>query len=180
MSTNAFLWSFLSTAGGRFTVLSATPSKLGPSPTPRTRPGHAGHSHSASGCAGDNGEFGESKNPRCMELTRAEIGVFDTVTIPKFSGCTCAGAGTGRCSSTAATTLLSVSSIGVNATWASCAEIGDAGRGTSAGLTSGLGGSGVAIAAAGISTFLEVVFGGTALIFGRIIRGFVDPLATAW
>jgi hypothetical protein len=32
---------------------------------------------------GDNGEFGESKNPRWMELTRAEIGVFATATTPK-------------------------------------------------------------------------------------------------
>ena len=85
MSTKAFLSaSLLSTPGGLFTVLSATPSKLGPSPTSRTRPGHAGHSHSASGCAGDNGEFGESKNPRWMEFTRAVIGVFATVTVPKF------------------------------------------------------------------------------------------------
>src|SRR6266850_8111188 len=153
MSTSALLSGSLpTTARGRFTVLSATPSKLGSSPTFIARPGHAGHSHSASGSAGDNGEFGESKNPRWMELTRAEIGVFVAIPVPKgWSVFTCAGVGTGGCP--CAVTLLPASAADSTATcpsWspagASDAETGEAGKGTSAGLTSGLDGNGVVIA----------------------------------
>jgi hypothetical protein len=59
------------------------------------------------------------------------------------------------------------------------AERGDTGNGISAGRTSGLGGSGVAIAAAGISTTFDVALGWTALPFDRIVKGFVGPLVAA-
>jgi hypothetical protein len=187
MSTSALLSGSLPpTARGRFTVLSATPSKLGSSPTFIARPGHAGHSHSASGSAGDNGEFGESKNPRCMELTRAEIGVFVAIPVPKgWTDFTCAGVGTGG--SPCAVTLLSasvadstvtVTCLSWSPTGANGAETGDAGKGTSAGLTSGLDGNGVVIAAAGIFYSFGLAFGGMALPFDRIVRGFVDLTTT--